>query len=76
MPKISNRLDLDMLFNQGCSEPNCDHRHADEPMYLTPVCHAEEYRRNEIGLEARYYRGRLEILCAKCQRLVVAVEVK
>jgi hypothetical protein len=61
---LATRRDLDRL---GCTEPRCDCGVGD--FWFAPRCHPD------AGLEARYWKGELELTCRECEAFVATIAV-
>lgn len=70
--RILSKNEMDIQLIGGCSNPDCDC--SDKPMsemFICQNCHPE------ADLQALYQKtGVLQLLCAVCDQLVVAVELK
>lgn len=65
-------LNQEHLEKMGCQSPGCDHQgHGGEPFHFHPRCHPG------AGADVAYIKGRgfLSLVCHKCKKPVVEIEV-
>jgi len=61
--------DLEKMMLEGCSNPDCKHKHHDE-LFLTGQCHPG-------NVNASYTKGsgEIKLTCRQCGNLIVAIAV-
>lgn len=70
MSGIIYREDLDRLMSRGCGDPTClEHGQKKDTIYIAQTCH------KGAGLDAKYSKGKLQLICVDCHQIVAVVAV-
>jgi len=65
------KLELDIAFSQGCSNPGCKDPFCNDEMYIHQNCHPQ------APTQTKYCKttGVITVECMECERPIVAIQV-
>lgn len=71
MGKPLTRVELDIQFGGGCSEPGC--KCQDDDLFLAQGCHPGLESPMKVTYNCK--KGVLHVMCAVCERTVAYIQV-
>ena len=65
------RLEADIAFAQGCSNPECKDKFCDDEMYIHQNCHPEAPTQTKYSKK----EGVITVECMLCEKMIAAFQI-